>query len=133
MIFIDENDYKKYLEENFFPTFFDNGFKKEYPVRLHSYYNNETPSKKRIDYYGLRNNKHTYVEIKNDRIRQKYLLQIVDYYCEIEHEHRKLGDFDLFVICIKKIRPHRERILDKLGIKILDLNEICEEGLDLWK
>ena len=134
MKFQNENQYKEYLEKHFFPQFFDNEWKKEYSVRRFSYKFSEKPSKERIDYFGYKNNKPTYVEIKNDRIRQKYLLQIVRYYCQIaqEHEYRKLGDFDLIVICIKKIRPHREKILNKLGIQILDIDEICNGGLYKW-
>lgn len=134
MKFNNENEYKQYLEKHFFPQFFDDNWKKEYPVRVFSYYGSEKPSKERIDYFGYRNKKPTYVEIKNDRIRQKYLLQIVRYYCQIsqEHEYRQMEDFDLIVICIKKIRPHREKILNKLGIKILDIDEVCNGGLDKW-
>ena len=82
-----------------------------------------------FDYFGFKNRIPTYVEVKNDRIRQKYLMQIMRYYCECNQEHY---NFNFFVICQKKIRPHRGKILDKLGIVILDIKDVCSEGLDSW-
>ena len=123
-----ENRVKEYLETNFLPRFFDNSWKpiigetKEKYIRWDS-------KKDRIDYYGLKQNIPTYVEVKNDRIRQKYLLQIVRYYCQANEENPV---FNIYVICTKKIRPHREQILKKLGIKILDIEEILGKGLDAW-
>lgn len=134
MSFDSEDDYKLFLEKEFFPSFFDDSWDKEYPVRVFSYYTTDRKSKERIDYHGLKDGIHTYIEVKNERIRQKYLLQIVKYYCEIaqEHHHRKLGEFNLYVICKHKIRPHREDILNKLGIIILDEEDIHARGLDRW-
>lgn len=128
MTFANEHDYKKYLETNFFPKFFDDNWipilkqTKEKQIRRDS-------KRSRVDYFGFKMGVPTYVEVKNDRIRQRYLLQIVRYYCDCNEENK---EFNLYVICLKKIRPHREKILDKLGIKILDLKEVCAGGLELW-
>jgi len=122
-----ENEYKKLLEKNFFPIFFDEGWKpiigktKEKPIRYDT-------RRSIIDYYGKKNNIPTYVEVKNDRIRQKYLLQIMRYYCDCNEMHPV---FQLYVICTKKIRPHRENVLEKLDIKILDIDEVAKDQMEL--
>lgn len=123
-----EKELCKELEKHFFPTFFDKTWKpiigktKEKPIRLDT-------NRSIIDYYGTKNNIPTYVEIKNDRIRQKYLMQIVRYYCECNEENPV---FNLYIICTKKIRPHRENILKKLDIKILDITDIKPEKVIDW-
>lgn len=130
-----EKEYKEYLELNFFPKFFDDGWKvvigetKEKRIRRDS-------KRSRIDYFGFREKIPTYVEVKPERIRQKYLLQIVRYYCDCNEEHNihhiyrplyNINDFRLFVICKTGIRPHREKILHNLGIELLDLKELVVE------
>lgn len=128
MTFSNEKEYRRYLEETFFPKFFDGNWK---PIKgvTHEKQIRRDSKRSRVDYFGFKMAVPTYVEVKNDRIRQRYLLQIVRYYCDCNEEHQ---EFNLYVICIKKIRPHREKVLDKLGIKILDLKEVCGGGLDLW-
>jgi hypothetical protein len=138
MPFKNENICKEYLEEFFFPTFFDAGWKiiigetKERYIRRDS-------KRSKVDYFGFRNKKPTYIEVKNDRIRQRYLLQITRYYCDCNEEHSQHNvfaplfnhvDFDFFVVCKKNIRPHRENILQRLGIELLDLKEIQRGDAD---
>lgn len=126
--FADENTYKHYLETKYFPTFFDQpwqpdiGKTKEKNIRCDT-------SRSIIDYYGLKESIPTYVEVKNDRIRQRYLMQILRYYCECNEENTT---FNLYVICTKKIRPHREKVLKKLDIKIIDYKETNPEELIYW-
>lgn len=127
-IYSSENTYKEKLEKHFFPQFFDKPWKpikgetKEKKIRFDT-------NRSIIDYFGYKNKIPTYVEVKNDRIRQKYLMQIVRYYCECNEEN---PIFNLYVICSRKIRPHREKVLKKLDIKILDLDDILEGGLEKW-
>lgn len=126
--FPSEDHYKQQLEQSFFPYFFDGKWKpipgvtKERNIRIDT-------NRNIIDYYGHKQKIPTYVEVKNDRIRQKYLLQIVRYYCECNEENHI---FNFYVICSKKIRPHRQMILEKLDIKILDINDVFLEGLCTW-
>lgn len=121
-----ENEYKKYLEMKFFSYFFDKpwevtiGKTKEVPIR-------KDTNRSIIDYFGYKNNIPTYVEVKNDRIRQRHLLQIMRYYCDCNEVQI---DFKLYVICSNKIRPHREKILKKLGINILSIKDIKELNSD---
>ena len=121
-IFASENSYKYKLEKEYFPHFFDGDWK---PIKGETKEKNirSDTCRYRIDYYGLKDNIPTYVEVKNDRIRQRYLLQIVRYYCDCNEE---CDVFNLYVICSRKIRPRREKILKKLNIKILDLDDILE-------
>lgn len=123
-----ENKVKEYLETDFFPSFFDNGWKSIIGETKEKYIRRDS-NKDRIDYYGLKQNIPTYVEVKNDRIRQKYLLQIVRYFCQANEEN---SIFNMYIICTKKIRPHREQILKKLGIQLLDIKDILGKGLDTW-
>ncbi len=123
-----ENEYKQQLEKQFFSQFFDGnwipipGVTKERQIRIDT-------NRSIIDYFGYKEKTPTYVEVKNDRIRQQHLLQIVRYYCECNEE---IPIFNFYVICIKKIRPHREKVLDQLGIKILDLNDVLQEDASTW-
>ena len=134
MTFANEKEYTNFLEQNFFPKFFDGDWKpvlkqtKEKQIRHDS-------KRSRVDYFGFKMGVPTYVEVKNDRIRQRYLLQIVRYYCDCNEECFRIGktdkNFNFYIICTHKIRPHRERILHNLEIKILDLKEVCSGGVDL--
>lgn len=122
------------LEKHFFPYFFDAGWKpiigetKEVYIRKTSIKYNQQP-KDRIDYFGYKNSSPTYVEVKNERIRQKHLLQIVRYYCQANEENPQ---FKFYVICKHKIRPHREVVLKQLNIIILDEEEIKPTGVSSW-
>jgi hypothetical protein len=127
--FSSENSQKKYLETHFFPTFFDDGWK---PIE------GETKEKRikcdtdrsKIDYYGEKNGVPTYVEVKNEHIRQKSFIQIARYNCECVYTHPDFN-FNLYVICTQKIRPHIEKALEKQGVIILETTDILPSKKEL--
>jgi len=134
MTFKSEDDYKEHLEKHFFPDFFDNDWTPVYNETKEVWIRQKTlqygqKARDRIDYFGYKKNIPTYVEVKNERIRQKNLLQIVRYYCQANEENPQ---FNFYVICKHKIRPHREFVLGKLNIIILDENDTNSEELHTW-
>lgn len=132
--FEDEKSFCKVLEDVFFPTFFDQSWKpihgktKEVYIRQKSLKFNKKPED-RIDYFGYKNQKPTYIEVKNNRITQQNLIQIVGYFCHATQEcqaTQKKVDFNFFVICTEKNRPYREKILEKLDIVLLTPEDIFQ-------
>lgn len=81
----------------------------------------------RIDYYGIKNKKETYVEVKNWWVTKKDIQQILCY-------ETKMEDNNFYVICGGIEQPRRNQ-LEHFDIKIIlikDIKEIDPEELCHW-
>ncbi len=121
-----EDELKQQLEKYFFPSFFDPGWKPILDITKEVYpkYNYGD----RIDYYGTRNEKDTWVEVKNWWVRQSDIKQIGRY------EKNLTSPYDLFVIC-GGIELKRSAFLENFGIKIIitkDIKELNPKELIHW-
>jgi len=119
----DEKELCEQLELFYFPDFFDNNWK---PIE------NETKevwiSKySRIDYYGIKENKETYVEVKNWFVKKRELQQIIFYKTQLKEK-------ELYLIC-GGIEKKRLKILEENNIKTIlvkDIKEINPEEVVYW-
>jgi hypothetical protein len=113
----------KLLEEQFFPSFFDAGWMplvgltKEVMISKHD----------RVDYQGVKDGMHTFVEVKNWFVRKKEVAQVASY-------KSVLKDEALFLIC-GGIEPSRRLALESMGVEVLltkDLNLPGAGDLTAW-
>lgn len=122
----EEYDLKPCLEIMFFPTFFDIGWK----LQL-SETKEVSPCKnsvRRIDYFGIRNKKPTWVEVKNWWVTTKDMQQINMYNLMLAQP------YDFFVIC-GGIARDRQVLLEGLKIQIIltkDIKELDPKELVHW-
>lgn len=125
-----EDDLCNELEKLFFPRFFDNDWK---PIL------DETKEvwlsfKDRIDYFGYKGDRPTYVEVKNWWITNKDLKQILCY-CElIEKKHPSWGKFYLICGGIEEYRLKQLEQKDRFSnIRLTkDIKEINPNEVVHW-
>jgi len=111
------------LEKFFFPSFFDNNWKLILDITKEVWIS----STDRIDYYGIKNKKATYVEVKNWWVTTKDMKQILQYELLIQ-------GYDFYIIC-GGIQEDRRNQLEQLDIKIIlikDIKEIDPTELIYW-
>lgn len=106
----DEAELCQELENLFFPTFFDNGWKPQ--LSLTKEVSPSENSFKRVDYYGTCNKKSTWIEVKNWWVMQKDIRQIYEYSRVLTQP------YDFYVICGGIEKPRR-LFLECLGMKII--------------
>ena len=118
-----EDELKEQLEQYYFPIFFDEGWMsikdetKEVQIAEDSI----------IDYYGIKNNKETYIEVKNWFITNKDMKQILGY-------NDFIYIYEFYVIC-GGIDKERQKTLEENNIKIIltkDIEEIPDNEVIYW-
>lgn len=111
-----EKELCQLLERYFFPTFFDQpwvpqeGMTKEVWISKHD----------RIDYRGLKNGSHTYVEVKNWFVTKGEVAQVAGY-------KTLLPDKPVYLIC-GGIEPRRREALESMDVVVLLTRELHFPG-----
>ena len=119
----ENNELKRELENFFFPNFFDKGWKPIIDITKEVWIGEID----RIDYFGLKDGLYTFIEIKNEFIRNKDIHQILRYWCLMKNP------FVFYIICMGI--DDRKKILEEKNIKIIlikDIDEINPEKVVYW-
>jgi len=111
----------KELEKLYLPDFFDTGWK---PVE---FITKEVwlSSKKRIDYFGYKGDRPTYIEVKNWFLKHKDIKQIKNYSELIEKKHPGWGK--IYVICGGVYKEQYNKLLAMDGFANIILTKDIKE------